>query len=67
MMMRRRTMMTRRRTLMVKMWTPTRKNRTPMRRTELHRSLGGVTLAGKSSHPTFHSAAMPYFKKIIIP
>ena len=46
-------MMTRRRTMMVKMWTPTRKNRTPMRRTELHRSLGGVTLPGKSSHPFF--------------
>ena len=44
--------------------TPTRESRTPMRKTELHRSLGGVTLPGKSSHPFFYSVAMP--KNIII-
>jgi len=42
----------------------TRKSRTPMRRIELYRSLGGVAPPGKSSHPSFHSAAMFVLNKV---
>jgi hypothetical protein len=44
---------------MTMMRTSTRESRTPMRSTELHRSLGGVTPSGKSSHRSFYSVAMP--------
>ena len=53
---------------MTMMRTPTRESRTPMRRTKLHRSLGGVTPPGKSSHPyfIFISHAKKNNKKIVV-
>jgi len=50
---RRKTTTTTRKTRMMMRRTPTRESRTPMRRTELHRSLGGVTPTGKSLHLFF--------------
>jgi len=43
---------------------PTRKSRTPMRRTEIHRSFGGIISPGKSSHPD--RSFISHAKKIII-